>query len=160
MSLSRRKLRVIGSHQQLYALSCSSACIELVLKLHCQVSGSYRKIQDSYKNKNIGYGPFRGRWIRNLFFYERSFLPPFTGLEILLSSEVRAGRFPIMSLWSGETIQGNTRFILYHEWIVVDQVGHDFRIVSKNLRQTLDGLVMPALQKSDHTTLLLYTMLS
>jgi hypothetical protein len=59
----RSKRRIIESHQQLYQNSCPSMAVELVLKLHNQVSGGYRKIQDCYKNKNVGYGPFRDRWI-------------------------------------------------------------------------------------------------
>lgn len=152
------KLRIIESHQQLYENSCPSMAVELVLKLHNQVPGSYRKIQDSYKNKNVGYGPFRNRWIRRLWFYEQGFDSPFAGLSNLLEKELSSARFPIMSLYSGEEIRNGKRYIFFHEWVVVQRSGNDFRATSKHFRQTIWTDVLPALQKGNHTNLLLYKL--
>jgi hypothetical protein len=147
---------IVDRHQQLYPNSCPSMAVELVLKLHGMAGGGYRKIQDSYQNANIGYGPFRNRRIRQLYFYERGFEPPFFGLGPLLETELNGGRFPIISLWSGEERKGDVRYISFHEWVVIRQVGLDFHAVSKHFRRTIHCSVVDALSKSPHTNLLCY----
>ncbi len=152
--------QLIDSHEQLYHSSCSVAAIELLLKLHGKVGRGYRKLQDSYKNKNVGYTPLRGRTIRGLKFGSPvHWTPPFTGLDIYFRQELRANRYPLISMYSREEIVNGIKYIHFHEWIIFAPIGNNFIATSKYFKTTTFADVAASLLKSDHTSTLPYTIL-
>src|SRR5687767_3027290 len=126
-------LDIIHRHQQLYQNSCPAMAVELVLKIERQVGGGYRKLQDNYREPGVGYAPFRDRPIRNLYFTQRSFDPPYRGLLLLLQNEWKENRTPIIGLL--DHVTGDTGWI--HEGVVIARESDDFVVVSKNRAQTV-----------------------
>lgn len=131
-------------------------CVEMLLKLHGMVGGGYYKLQNCYRNANVGFGPYRNATIRRLQFYEKNFDPSLAGFGEFLMAEYRAGRSPVISLFSYR----KDDVLYFHEWLVYGRRGSDFLIVSKNGKGGTDmELLAPRLGQSPHTNLLAYCIL-
>ena len=129
---------IIDQHEQRYDVSCIPSSVEMVLKLLGREPESYYDLQDAWQHKFDGtFGDFDNRTIQGVTFHRQFFLPrndqfPLTNLFTAIDSELKAGRFVIVSLTSGA---GWHMYVIYDE----DESG-DFKAVSKDMKKTMTAV--------------------
>jgi len=130
------KREIVDSHQQIYDMSCIPMSVEMVLKLLKQVPSSYYDLQKEWKNKADGnFSNFDGRTFGRITFhkqfgFERNEQFPFTKLFSTIESELKAGRFVIISLASSA---GWHMHVIYQQ-----EPNGDFVAVSKAGKETTE----------------------
>jgi hypothetical protein len=133
--LTKFNQQIIDQHAQRYDASCIPSSVEMVLKLLGREPVTYYELQDDWKNKSDGtFGYFDNRTINGVTFHRQFFLPrndqfPLPNLFQTIDSELKAGRFVIVSLPSDA---GWHMYVIYDE----DETG-DFKAVSKIQTQTI-----------------------
>lgn len=136
-NLTKFDRKVIDQHAQRYGMSCIPSAVEMVLKLLGREPESYYELQDAWKEKSDGnFSNFDNKTLRGVTFHQQFNLPrneqfPLTQLFQRIDSELKAGRFVIVSLQSGN---GWHMFVIYDE----DAEG-DFMAVSKNGKDTSEA---------------------
>ncbi len=135
--LTKFNRQIVDAHEQKYGMSCIPMSIEMVLKLLERVPSDYYELQDPWKEKADGnFRNFDGKTIKGVTFHQQFDLPrndefPLSKLFETIDRELKAGRFVIVSLTSGN---GWHMYVIYDE----DATG-DFLAVSKIDSKTIEA---------------------
>jgi hypothetical protein len=132
------KRQVVDSHEQRYGMSCIPMSIEMVLKLLGRAPGTYYELQDAWKEKADGsFSNFDGKTIAGTTFHKQFGMPrgsefPLEKLFATIDSELKAGRFVIVSLASSQAS--------WHMYVIYDEdADGDFIAVSKLGTKTIEA---------------------
>lgn len=155
-SLTPFKRQVVDDHEQRYGMSCIPMSIEMVLKLLGRVPAPYYELQDAWKEKADGsFSDFDGKTISGMTFRKQFGMPrgsefPTEKLFATIDSELKAGRFVIVSLASSTAS--------WHMYVIYDEdADGDFIAVSKVGTKTIETRkIKETLRKMKGTDILTY----
>ena len=135
--LTKFNRQVVDAHEQRFGMSCIPMSIEMVLKLLGQVPSDYYELQNPWKEKADGnFRNFDGKIIKGVTFHqqfdkERNDQFPLAKLFETIDRELKAGRFVIISLTSGNG---------WHMYVIYDEdADGDFLAVSKIGSKTIEA---------------------
>ncbi len=147
---------VVDAHQQRYGMSCIPMSVEMVLKLLGRVPPQFYELQDAWKEKADGnFSDFDGKCIKGITFHKqfgsaRNNQFPFEKLFATIDSELKAGRFVIVSLASSQ--------VSWHMYVIFNEDPNgDFVAVSKIGSRTIDAKqVKETIRRMQGTDILTY----
>jgi hypothetical protein len=150
------KRQVVDAHQQRYGMSCIPMSVEMVLKLLDRVPQPFYELQEAWKEKADGnFNDFDGKSVKGVTFHKQFGLPrnsefPFERLFATIDSELKAGRFVIVSLASSQ--------VSWHMYVIFDEDPNgDFVAVSKIGSRTIDARrVKETIRRMKGTDILTY----
>lgn len=149
---------VVDAHQQRYGMSCIPMSVEMVLKLLGRVPQQFYELQDAWKEKADGnFSDFDGKSIKGVTFHKqfgsaRNNQFPFEKLFATIDSELKAGRFVIVSLASSQ--------VSWHMYVIFNEDPNgDFVAVSKIGSRTIDAKQVKAtIRRMQGTDILTYEL--